>query len=157
MSIGYHPDLFDADRFQSLQKGEIARRIRASIVPGKNFPALIDGYDIISFRVEEDPYRPVGSLVDFLYDHLPVEDFDNPDLLEILRLLGNLTERHGNLGGETDHLYLGYLTAAEVTLLRSRLELSKCDTLQTIGERDAMVKILAIAEKRGTGLIFSQM
>jgi len=157
MSIGFHPDLFDAGRFQLLQKGEITRRIRASIVPGKNFPDLIDGYDIISFRVEEDPYRPAGSLVDYLYDHLPVEDFDNPNLSELLQLLGNLTERHGNLAGETDHVYLGYLTAAEVSLLRSRLELSRCDTPQTIGERDAMVKILAVAEKRGTGLIFSQM
>jgi hypothetical protein len=126
-------------------------------VPGKNFPALIDGYDIISFRVEEDPYRPVGSLVDFLYDYLPVEDFDNPNLSEILQLLGNLTERHGNLAGETDQLYLGYLTAVEVTLLRSLLERSKCDSLQTMSERDAMVKILGIAEKRRTGLIFSQM
>jgi hypothetical protein len=157
MSIGFHPDLFNAERFQSLQTGDILRRIRASIVPGRHFPALIDGYDIISFRVEEEPYRPVGSLVDYLSDHLPIEDSANPDLAEMVLLLQNLTERHGNLARETGSEYLGYLTAGEVTILRGQLERCGFETAQTMNEKTAMVKILAIAERHGTGLIFSQM
>lgn len=156
MSICYHPDLFDSDRFQSLHKGDILRRIRASIVPGRYFPAAIDGYDIISFRVEEDPYRPVGSLVDYLFEHLPIEDAANPDLPKMILLLGNLTERYGNLAAKTDHLYLGYLTADEVTMLRGQLERCAYDTLQTMNEKSAMVKILGIAERHSSGLIFSQ-
>ncbi|MGB7537043.1 MAG: hypothetical protein WBM17_00745 [Anaerolineales bacterium] len=157
MSIGFHPDLFNAERFLSLQTGDILRRIRASIVPGKHFPARIDGYDIISFRIEEEPYRPVGSIVDYLSDHLPVEDSANADLPEMLVLLGNLTERYGNLAGKTDCEYLGYLTAGEVTVLRDQLERCGFETAQTMNEKTAMVKILAIAERHGTGLIFSQM
>jgi hypothetical protein len=157
MSIGFHPDLFNADRFQSLQKGEILRRIRASIVPGRHFPAAIDGYDITSFRVEEDPYQPVGSIVDWLFEHLPIEDSKNPDLPKMILLLGNLTERYGNLARETDNLYLGYLTAEEVTMLRGQLERCRYDTLQTKNEKAAMVKILGIAERHASGLIFSQM
>jgi hypothetical protein len=157
MSICFHPDLFDAERFKSLLKGDILRRIRASIVPGRNFPAMIDGYDIISFRVEEEPYRPVGSIADYLTEHLPTEDSANPDLSEMILLLRNLTERYGNLAGETDSEYLGYLTAGEVTVLRDQLERCGFETAQTMNEKTAMVKILAIAERHGTGLIFSQM
>jgi hypothetical protein len=157
MSICFHPDLFDAERFQSLQKGDILRRIRASIIPGRNFPARIDGYDIVSFRVEEQPYRPVGSIVDYLTEHLPDEDSANPDLPEMVNLLKALTERHGNLARETDCTYLGYLTAGEVSLLRGQLERCGFETAQTMNEKSAMVKILAIAERSGTGLIFSQM
>ncbi|MBN2084829.1 MAG: hypothetical protein JW748_06350 [Anaerolineales bacterium] len=157
MSICFHPDLFDAERFQSLQKGDILRRIRASIIPGRNFPATVDGYDILSFRVEEEPYRPIGSIVDYLAEQLPEEDAANPDLAEMTLLLRNLTERHGNLARETDSTYLGYLTAGEVRLLRGQLERCGFETAQTMNEKTAMVKILAIAERRGTGLIFSQM
>ncbi|MBN1440330.1 MAG: hypothetical protein JW929_13060 [Anaerolineales bacterium] len=157
MSIGFQPFLFDDARFLSLKKGDVFRRIRASIPPGKHFDGAIDGYDIKSFRVEEDPYRPVGSLVDFLFEHIPMENAENPELPAILALLGNLTERHGNLAGETDHIYLGYLTAAEVRALRGQLERCRYDTLQTKNEKEAMVKILDIAERRETGLIFSQM
>jgi hypothetical protein len=157
MSIGFHADLFDADRFQSLQKGDIFRRVRASIVPGRYFPDAIDGYDIVSFRVEEDPYRPVGSIVDFLFEHLPTEDSKNPELPKMILLLGNLTERYGNLAGKTDNLYLGYLTAAEVIMLRGQLERCAYDTLQTMNEKAALVKILGIAERHGAGLIYSQM
>ncbi len=157
MSIGFHPDLFDTNRFHSLQKGDILRRIRASIVPGRNFPAAIDGYDIISFRVEEETNRPVGSLVDYLSEHLPAEDSANADLPEMIDLLRNLTERYGNLAGETENEYLGYLTAGEVTVLRDQLERCGFTTAQTMNEKTAMVKILAIAERHGTGLIFSQM
>jgi hypothetical protein len=156
MSICYHPALFDADQFKSLKKGDVVRRIRASIVPGRHFADAIDGYDIVSFRVEEDPYRPVGSLVDFLFEHLPTEDPSNPELAKMILLLGALTERYGNLADETDNVYLGYLTADEVKLLRGQLERCAYDTLQTLNERNALVKILRVAERRGTGLILSQ-
>lgn len=157
MSIFFHVDLFNADRFISLKKGDILRRIRASIVPGKHFSGAMDGYDIISFRVEEEPYRPVGSIVDYLFEHLPSEDTANPDLPKMILLLGTLTERYGNLAGETDNLYLGYLTAAEVNLLRGQLERCAYGTVQTKNEKSAMVKILSVAERHGTGLILSQM
>jgi hypothetical protein len=157
VSIGFHPDLFNADQFQSLKKGDIFRRIRSAIVPGRHFSGVFDGYDIVSFRVEEEPYRPVGSIVDYLFEHLPMENPANPDLPKMILLLGSLTERYGNLAGETDNLYLGYLSADEVTLLRSQLERCAYDTLQTKNEKAAMVKILSIAEQHGTGLIYSQM
>jgi hypothetical protein len=156
MSICFHPDLFNDAQFTSLKKGDIFRRIRASILPGKYYSGTIDGYDIVSFRVEEDPYRPVGSLVDYLYEHLPLENSQNPDLPKIMPLLGNLTERHGNLAGETDSIYLGYLTAGEVTTLRKQLAHCRWDTLQTKHEATALVKILSIAEEHGSGLILSQ-
>jgi hypothetical protein len=98
----------------------------------------------------------VGSLVDYLFERLPTEDPSNPDLPKMILLLGALTERYGNLAGETDNVYLGYLTAAEVRLLRGQLERCAYDTLQTMNERNAMVKILRVAERRGTGLILSQ-
>jgi hypothetical protein len=157
MSISFQPALFDAERFQSLKKGDLLRRIRAAILPGRYFPAAIDGYDIISFRVEEDPYRPVGSIVDYLFEHLPIENPANPDLPKMILLLGNLTERYGNLAEKTENLYLGYLTAEEVTLLRGQLERCRYDTYQTMTERAAMVKILTVAERHGSGLILSQM
>lgn len=157
MSISFQPALFDAERFQSLKKGDLLRRIRAAILPGRHFSAAIDGYDIVSFRVEEDPYRPVGSIVDYLFEHLPLENSDNPDLPKMILLLGNLTERYGNLAGKTDNLYLGYLTAGEVTLLRGQLERCRYDTYQTMTERAAMVKILTVAERHEAGLILSQM
>ena len=157
MSINFHPDLFNAEQFKSLKKGDIFRRIRASIIPGKHFPGMIDGYDISSFRVEEEPYRPVGSIVDYLIDYLPQEDSTNPALPQVILLLGSLTERMGNLAAETDNLYLGYLSAEEVTTLRDHLERCAYDTLQTKNEKAAMVKILNVADQHGTGLIFSQM
>jgi hypothetical protein len=157
MSIVYHANLFHVDRFLSLEKGDISRRIRAAIVPGKHFPAEIDGHDVVSFRVEEDPYRPVGSLVDYLFDHLPMENPANPEIPKVILLLGRLTERYGNLAGKTDNEFLGYLTAEEVAQLRGQLERCAFDTLQTMKEKAAMVKILSIAEQHGTGLIFSQM
>ena len=156
MSICFHPALFDADRFISLKKGDILRRIRASIIPGRHFSGAIDGYDIISFRVEEDTSRPVGSLVDYLFEHLPIENADNPDIPRMILLLGRMTERYGNLVEKTDNLYLGYLTAEEVVLLRGQLERCRFDTYQTMTERAAMVKILTVAERHGSGLIFSQ-
>jgi hypothetical protein len=156
MSISYHPDLFNALQFISLKKGDIFRRIRSSIIPGNFFAEIIDGYDIVSFRVEEDPYLPVGSFVDFLFEHLPMENSENPEIPKIIPLLGNLTERYGNLAGETDNIYLGYLTAEEVTTLRGQLERCRFDTLQTKYEKDALVKILSVAEDHGTGLILSQ-
>jgi hypothetical protein len=157
MSIGFQPALFNADRFINLKKGDIFRRIRASIVPGRHYSGAIDGYDIISFRVEEDPYRPVGSIVDYLFEHLPMENSANPDLPKMILLLGNLTERYGNLAGKTDNIYLGYLTAEEVKLLRGQLERCRFDTYQTMTEKNAMVKILSVAERNGMGLILSQM
>jgi hypothetical protein len=157
MSICFHPALFNADQFKTLKKGDILRRIRGSIVPGRHFSGTIDGYDIISFRVEEEPYHPVGSIVDYLFEHLPIENSANPDLPKMILLLGNLTERYGNLAGETDNTYLGYLTAGEVTLLRSQLERCTYDTYQTMTEKAAMVKILGVAERHGMGLIFSQL
>jgi hypothetical protein len=156
VSICFHPALFNAERFKSLNKGDILRRIGAAIVPGKHFSGTIDGYDINSFRVEKEPYLPVGSLVDYLFEHLPIENSANPDLPKMILLLGKLTERYGNLAGETDNLHLGYLTAEEVTLLRGQLERSRYDTFQTMTEGAAMVKILGVAERHGTGLLFSQ-
>jgi hypothetical protein len=156
MSICFHPALFNAAQFQSLKKGDIFRRIRASIIPGKHYPSVIDGYDIISFRVEEEPYRPVGSLVDYLCEHLPLENLSNPELSDTIRLLENLTEQHGNLAGETDNLYLGYLTAEEVISLRRGLEGCTYETLQTMNEKAAMINILDIAERYEAGLILSQ-
>ncbi|MFN2298211.1 MAG: hypothetical protein ACK2UB_05135 [Anaerolineales bacterium] len=156
MSICFHPALFDADRFESLKKGDILRRIRSSIVPGRHFPGAIDGYDIISFRVEEDTSRPLGSIVDYLFEHLPIENADHPDLPKMILLLGRMTERYGNLAEQTDNLYLGYLSAEEVTLLRSQLERCRYDTYQTMTERAAMVKILIVAERHKSGLILSQ-
>ncbi len=156
MSICFHPDLFNAAQFISLKKGDIFRRIRASILPGNHFSGALDGYDIISFRVEEDPYLPVGSFVDYLFEHLPMENSQNPDLPKIILLLGNLTERYGNLASETDNIYLGYLTAEEVKTLRGQLEGCKYDTLQTKYEKAALEKILSVAEDHRTGLILSQ-
>jgi hypothetical protein len=156
MSICFHPFLFNDARFASLKKGDIFRRIRASILPGKHFSDAIDGYDIISFRVEEDPYRPVGSLFDYLFERLPLENPGNPALPKILPLLGNLTERYGNLARQTDNIYLGYLTAEEVILLRQQLGRCTYDTVQTKTETDALAKILSVAEQHGAGLILSQ-
>jgi hypothetical protein len=156
MSISFHADLFDAEQFQTLKKGDIFRRIRASIVPGRPIGAAVDGYDIISFRVEEDPYRPVGSLVDYLYERLPNEAADNPDLPEMIPLLGRLTERHGNLAAETDYIFLGYLTAPEAATLRGLLERCTYETVQTFNEKSALIKILGVAEEKGMGLILSQ-
>jgi hypothetical protein len=157
MSIGFHPALFDAERFQSLAKGDIRRRIQFSIRPGKFFSRDIDGYDIASFRFEEEPYRPVGSLVDYLFDHLPEESPDHPGLPKTILLLSKLTERYGNLADATDATYLGYLNAEEVILLRTHLEACPYDTFRTMEEKGAMVKILSVAERNGTGLILSQM
>jgi hypothetical protein len=156
MSIFFHPDLFDADRFLSLTKGDILRRIRAAILPGRHFSSAIDGYDIISFRVEEEPYRPVGSIVDYLFDRLPAEVSSNPELPKMILLLGKMTERYGNLAVETNSIYLGYLTSGEAAALRGQLERCGYDTLQTKNEKAAMVKILSVAERHAAGLIFSQ-
>jgi hypothetical protein len=156
MSIGFHPALFDADRYQSLAKGDIHRRIQFSIRPGKFYSREIDGYDIASFRFEEEPYRPVGSIVDYLFDHLPEEAPHHPGLPKTMLLLGKLTERYGNLAEATDSIYLGYLNAREVILLRTQLAACPYDTFRTMEEKNAMVKILSVAERNGTGLILSQ-
>jgi hypothetical protein len=156
MAIGFHPALFDAERFQSLAKGDIRRRVKFSIRPGKFFSREIDGYDIASFRFEEEPYRPVGSIVDYLFDHLPEEAPNHPGLPKTILLLGKLTERYGNLADGTDAIYLGYLNAGEVILLRTQLAACPYDTFRTMEEKNAMVKILSVAERNGTGLIFSQ-
>jgi hypothetical protein len=156
MSIGYRPALFDAQRFESLSNGDIQRRIRCAILPGRHFSSEIDGFDIRSFRMQAEPRTPIGSIVDYLYDRLPGENPDNPDLAEALGLLGKLTERHGALAAETDYIYLGYLNAGEVATLRRRLEGCSFSTDRTLVELAAMVKILAVAEEHGTGLIFSQ-
>ncbi len=156
MSIGFLPALFDAKRYQSLAKGDIRRRIQFSILPGKYFARDIDGYDIASFRFEEEPYRPVGSIVDYLFDHLPEEAPRHPGLPKTILLLGKLTERYGNLADATDANYLGFLTAEEVVLLRAQLEACPYDTFRTMEEKNAMVKILSVAERNGTGLILSQ-
>jgi hypothetical protein len=157
MSIIFHPALFDAERYQSLAKGDIHRRIQFAIPPGNHFSRDIDGYDIASFRFEQDPYRPVGSIVDYLFDHLPEEAPNFPGLAQMLQLLGKLTERHGNLTGATDAIYLGFLSAGEVSLLRAQLERCPYDTYRTMEEKNAMGKILALAEQKGMGLILSQM
>jgi hypothetical protein len=157
MSIGFHPALFDAQRYQSLAKGDIHRRIQFSIRPGNFFSRDIDGYDIASFRFEEDPYRPVGSIVDYLFDHLPGEAANYPGLPKTILLLAKLTERYGNLAEVTDAIYLGYLNAEEVALLRAQLETCPYDTIRTMDEKNAMVKILSIAEQKRTGLLLSQM
>lgn len=156
MSIGFYPALFDAQRYQSLVKGDINRRIQFSILPGSYFPGEIDGYDIASFRYEEEPYRPVGSIVDFLFDHLPEEAPQYPELPKLILLLGKLTERYGNLADDTDAVYLGYLNSEEVVLLRRQLEECPYDTFRSMEEKNAMVKILSVAAGRGTGLILSQ-
>jgi hypothetical protein len=156
MSIFFRPDLFDAEQFQALIKGDIFRRIRASIVPGRHFSAALDGYDITSFRVEEESDHPVGSLVDYLFERLPLEAAANPELPKLIPLLGRLTERYGNLADETDHIFLGYLTAAEAATLRGQLERCGYETVQTFYEKSALMKILSVAEEHGTGLILSQ-
>jgi hypothetical protein len=157
MSIGFHPALFDAQRYQSLAKGDINRRIQFSILPGKYYSREINGYDISSFRFEEEPYRPVGSIVDYLFDHLPEEAPNYPDLPKLILLLGKLTERYGNLADDTDAVYLGYLNSEEVVLLRGQLEECPYDTLRTMEEKNAMVQILSVAAGKGAGLILSQM
>jgi hypothetical protein len=157
MSIGFQPALFDAQRYQSLTKGDIHRRIQFSILPGKFFSREIDGYDIASFRFEQEPYHPVGSIVDYLFDHLPGEAADFPGLPKTMLLLGKLTERYGNLAEMTDAIYLGYLNAEEVAFLRAQLDACPYDTLRTMDEKNAMVKILFVAEQKGMGLILSQM
>ncbi len=157
MSIVFRPALFDAKRYQSLLKGDIRRRIQFAIPPGNYFPRDIDGYDIASFRFEQEPYRPVGSIVDYLFDHLPEEVPNYPDLPRMILLLGKLTERHGNLAEATDSIYLGYLSPEEVILLRSQLTACPYETFRTMEEKDAMVKILSVAESNGMGLILSQM
>lgn len=156
MSIGYRTALFDAQQFESLQKGDILRRIRFAIPPGRHFEDALDGYDISSLRVEEDPRRPIGSIVDLLLERLPLEDADYPGLPGLLDLLGKLTERHGVLVQETGYAYLGYLNAAEVTVLRSLLEGLESTSAITKAELSAMVKILSIAEQHHMGLILSQ-
>ncbi len=156
MSIGYRPALFDAQRFESLTSGDILRRIQFAILPGRHFTPEIDGFDIRSFRVEEEPRTPIGSIVDYLFDRLPGENQDHPDLAELTALLGKLTERHGSLVAETDYIYLGYLKADEVITLRKHLERCNFSTDRTLLELSAMVKILAVAEEHGSGLIFSQ-
>jgi hypothetical protein len=156
MSISFRPDLFDAEQFQSLKKGDIFRRIRASIVPGRPFDEAVGDYDVVSFRVEEDPYRPVGSLIDYLYERLPNEAAADPELPEMIRLLGRLTERCGNLAGDTDHIFLGYLTAAEAATLRRQLEGCRYETIQTFNEKTALIKILRVAEEKGMGLLMSE-
>ncbi len=157
MSIVFHPALFDADRYQSLAKGDIHRRIQFAIPPGKPFARDIDGYDIASFRFEQDPYRPVGSIVDYLFDHLPEEAPNFPGLTRMILLLGKLTERYGNLADSTDAIYLGFLNAGEVSQLRTQLESCPYDTSRTMEEKNAMGKILALAEQKRMGLILSQM
>ena len=157
MSIVFHPALFDANQFQSLVKGDINRRIQFSIPPGKYFSLDIDGYDIASFRFEQEPYRPVGSIADYLFDHLPDEAPGFPGLPKMILLLGKLTERYGNLAGATDSVYLGFLNADEVALLRTQLAECPYDTVRTMEEKIAMGKILTVAENKGMGLILSQM
>jgi len=157
MSIIFHPALFDAKRFQSLAKGDLQRRIQFAIPPGNTFGRDIDGYDISSFRFEQEPYRPVGSIVDYLFDHLPDEAPTFPGLARMILLLGKLTERYGNLADATDAIYLGFLNAEEVALLRAQLEQCPYDTYRTMEEKNALGKILAVAENQGMGLILSQM
>lgn len=157
MSIVFHLALFDAKRYQSLAKGDIHRRIQFSIPPGNYFSRDIDGYDIASFRFEQEPYRPVGSIVDYLFNHLPDEAPDFPGLTRMILLLGKLTERYGNLADATDAIYLGFLNPDEVILLRMQLEQCPYDTFRTMEEKNAMGKILAVAENKGMGLILSQM
>lgn len=156
MSIFFLPVLFNAQRFESLVSGDIRRRIQSSIVPGVSFSHILDGYDIGSFRVETEPERPVGSIVDYLYERLPSEAADHSDLADLIALLGKLTDKEGNLAEATDHLYLGYLTAPEVVQLRGYLERCSFSTLQTLTEISAMVKILAVAEEHETGLLYAQ-
>jgi hypothetical protein len=157
MSIVFHLALFDAKRYQSLAKGDIHRRIQFSIPPGNYFSRDIDGYDIASFRFEQEPYRPVGSIVDYLFNHLPDEAPDFPGLTRMILLLGKLTERYGHLADATDAIYLGFLNPDEVILLRMQLEQCPYDTFRTMEEKNAMGKILAVAENKGMGLILSQM
>jgi hypothetical protein len=156
MSIFFLPVLFNAQRFESLATGDIRRRIQSSIVPGVFFTRVLDGYDIGSFRVETEPERPVGSIVDYLHEKLPSEAADHPDLADLLSLLGKLTDRQGALAEATDHMYLGYLNAEEVVRLRGHLERCSFSTLQTLTEISAMVKILDVAERHQTGLLYSQ-
>jgi hypothetical protein len=156
MSIFFLPVLFNAQQFESLTTGDIRRRIQSSIVPGVTFSHVLDGYDIGSFRVETEPERPVGSIVDYLYERLPSEATDHPNLVDLVSLLAKLTDKEGNLAEVTDHFYLGYLTAEEVVRLRGYLEQCSFSTLQTLTEISAMVKILAVAGEHQTGLLYAQ-
>ena len=154
MSIFYHPDLFDDIRFQKTEgSDDVFHRIAQAIVPGC-FDWGIDGYDIISYRIEEDPYRPIGSLVDTLIERLAVECPANPEQQEILSLLSNLTERGGNLIQQTGGPYLGYVTADEVVRLMRLLEGCSLQNTRSVAEKAALLKILSEAEKRSLGLIY---
>jgi hypothetical protein len=156
MAIGFHPALFDAYRFESMQKGDLLRRIRFAILPGRHFDGLLDGYDISSLRIDEETGRPVGSLVDYLYDSLPFENGGCPDSPGLMDLLGRLTERHGSLVEETSGQYLGYLHAEEVILLQALLIAFQSASVQTRSEITAMREILAVAAQHGTGLLLVQ-
>jgi len=155
MSICFHPDLFDDAQFEKTKgKQDIFHRISQAIVAGC-FGWGIDGYDIISYRIEENPYRPIGSLVDYLVEKLVVECPADLKREEILCLLSKLTERQGNLIKQAEVHYLGYLTAEEV--VRSRMILEECplQTARSVAEKAALLKILSKAEERRLGLIYS--
>jgi hypothetical protein len=156
MAIRFHPALFDAEKFEAIQKGDFLRRIRFAILPGRHFDGLLDGYDIGSMRVDEETGRAIGSLVDYLFDHLPFEAWDCPDLPGLIGLLGKLTERYGSLVEESGYQYLGYLRADEAAILQSLLAGFPEASEQTRKEILAMREILSIAERYGAGIIFSQ-
>ncbi len=154
MSIFFHPNLFDDARYQADDCLELYERISHAVVANQ-YGWEIDGYDIISFRIEERPYRPIGSLVDFLIERLPAECAGAENVPEALSLLGKITEGKGNLVEQTEGIYLGYLTAREVIRLGELLRELRLQTSRSTAEQAALIKILAIAQERGLGLIYS--
>lgn len=170
MTTLFHPHLFDAIAFRNSSHTDIYERIIAGLFREDPYGWEIDGYDIISVRVINNPqsshdtYEYIGSIVDFLLQKLPMETANFAQISTIIELLAKLTQQMGNLSQLTAGKFFGYLTQSEVQQLYQLLtacpiQIPWSETTpveyRTNQEKLAMQKILAIACSYHTGLMYS--
>ncbi len=148
MSTYFHPSLFNAEAFERSTHSDIYERMAERWVEENPYKWHIDGYDIISFRVE------VGSIVDVLVAELPIESPNNVQAYKAVKLLRKLTWKFGNLCEQTEELFYGYLSGQEVKELHNLLQQSAATSEWTASEKVAMIKILAIAIEHNAGLLY---
>ena len=118
MGTYFHPSLFNAEAFERSTHSDIYECIAEGWVEENPYEWHIDGYDIISFRVE------VGSIVDVLVAELSIEFPNNIQVYKAVKLLRKLTWKFGNLCEQTEELFYGYLFGQEVKELHNLLQQS---------------------------------
>jgi hypothetical protein len=157
MGTYFHPSLFNAEAFERSTHSDIYECIAEGWVEEDPYGWHIDGYDIISVGawVDSSGREYTGSIVDFLVAKLPIESSNNMQAYKAVKLLRKLTWKFGNLYEKTEGMFYGYLSGQEVKELHSLLQQCFTTSEWTASGKVAMIKILAIATKHNSGLLYS--